>query len=109
MQKARFHFAPISPAALIEEKDGEIYVWTLDLYGNPNNVSEDRITRIITLPVEASDFEKVDLRYQEIKDLVESVESSAQVWRMVTDLYYPDGATRFAPETSGTTLKYQDS
>lgn len=72
--KARFYFAPMATAALIEEKDGEIYAWTQDHYDNPNNVDEDRITRVITLPVEASDFEKVNPRYQEIRDLVESFE-----------------------------------
>ena len=73
-QKTRFYFAPMAPAALIEEEGGEIFAWTQGHYDNPNNVSEDRIIRTIMLPVEASDFEKVDSRYQEIRDLVESFE-----------------------------------
>jgi hypothetical protein len=75
-QKARFYFAPMAPAPLIEEKDGEIYAWSQDHYDKPNNVGEAGIIRTIMLPVEASDFEKVNSRYQQIRDLVEPFETN---------------------------------
>jgi hypothetical protein len=72
---ARFYYAPMSPATLVFRENGEAFVWTQDYANDPDNhVEPSRIAKVIILPVEAKDFDKINSHYQEVKRFVESFE-----------------------------------
>jgi hypothetical protein len=70
--EARFFYSPYFRATLIFENDGTVHVYDQDTYNNPNHLPPERMIGVVTLPVEAVDFKRINSNYEEIKERVES-------------------------------------
>jgi hypothetical protein len=69
---ARFFYSPYYRATLAVEYDGTVYVIKQDRYMNPKHLPPDRMIGVVTLPVEAVDFERINSHYEEIKETIET-------------------------------------
>jgi hypothetical protein len=71
---ARFFYSPYYGASLAVEYDGTVFVINQDRYMNPKHLPPDRMIGVVTLPVEAADFERINSHYGEIKEKIENFE-----------------------------------
>lgn len=71
---ARFFYSPYYGATMVMEDDGTMYVMNQDRYNNPKQLPPERMIGVVTLPVEAADYQRIISQYDQIGKLIESYE-----------------------------------
>jgi hypothetical protein len=72
-----FTLYPFSPAVIFKNIDGRVHAYHNDFYPNPNGVGPKQMVTVLALAVDASDYEAFNMRYHEVKEIIESFDPSA--------------------------------
>lgn len=72
-RNATFYIQPIAPSTLFMEDNGQFYAYHRYYYPNPKNIGDNRTVTAVEFAVSGADYEKFNSRYDQIKNIVESL------------------------------------